>query len=145
MTSIARYLPALLILSACGHGSIDPAFTEYVTRFESSARDQGKAITVTNSIRFGIVDSHDGVQAVCDAGVITVDRNAWNGSVDLDREEIIFHELGHCTLGRQHLNDTEWDASLFYSVATSIMNLSRVDLSAYSVNRSEYIKELFHE
>lgn len=149
----------VLLVSACGRGTVDPAFSDYVTRFEQASQDHGKPTKVNNSISFGDLgnasetgsgeaESNETV-AVCHNGFlqahdIIVDKNAWTGMTDTDREEVIFHELGHCVLGRGHTNETQWNLTAGYKVATSVMNVERVNVSAYEASRDSYVDELFN-
>ena len=37
---------------------------------------------------------------------ITVDKASWDGMTDLGREQLMYHELGHCAMNMQHDNRT---------------------------------------
>jgi hypothetical protein len=62
--------------------------------------------------------------------------NAWKNN----REDLVFHELGHAFLGRVHRNDLLPVDSL----PASIMNFDRV-ANLYNFERDYYIDELFNE
>ncbi len=38
---------------------------------------------------------------------ITLDKQYWRSANDLQREFVVFHELGHCVLGLQHTDDSD--------------------------------------
>lgn len=68
---------------------------------------------------------------------IFIDPHWWKKASKEDREILIFHELAHCALGREH-SDGE-----FNGVALSIMNVKHINKDYYAKFRKEYIKELF--
>jgi hypothetical protein len=71
---------------------------------------------------------------------IELDQEYWDGADDLDRESLIFHELGHCVLDRDH--DEEFAPShIFILRPRSLMY--PVSFYQYRLHRMEYIKELF--
>ena len=70
---------------------------------------------------------------------INIDLDFWQSSNRLAKEFLIFHELGHCVLGRSH-NDTSTNG-----ICTSMMTSGEgICLSNYSFRtRDEYLDELF--
>lgn len=72
---------------------------------------------------------------------IILDETYWNESDMYDRESLVFHELGHCVLNKDH------DASMvsfFYFLdyrPKSIMH--PYSFYQYRLYRDDYIKELF--
>ncbi len=71
---------------------------------------------------------------------VLIDLPYWITSTTLKREFVVFHELGHCLLGRTHLNDANADGT-----CVSMMNSGDGGCrSIYSQqNRSSYLDELF--
>ena len=73
--------------------------------------------------------------------IIKIDKEAWDehDSDAVYKEALIFHEIGHCVLNRDH-----WDGVLDNGYAASIMNsnLNGV-LPRYSEDRAYYMDELF--
>jgi hypothetical protein len=71
---------------------------------------------------------------------IIVDRQYWNRATTTEREFLVFHELGHCYLNREHLDTQNADgscASIMHSGLTNCIN-------AYSPStRERYLDELF--
>jgi hypothetical protein len=53
-------------------------------------------------------------------------------------EALVYHELGHCLLSRQHLADTKPDGT-----PVSLMNPQGVPGDVYYAARDEYLAELF--
>ena len=140
-------------IAACGQGfytTMDIAgFEAQVLAFEDASYDAGKSIVITNLI----VRFNSNLQFSNEAGVcyinnpipyIEINTNYWNHASDTQKEILMFHELGHCILKRQHRNDTA------NSMPVSIMYFS-IDVWAtsaeqtyYESNRDTYIRELFN-
>lgn len=71
---------------------------------------------------------------------VIIDQVYWNQANDLEKEFVVFHELGHCFLGRNHL-DTQNSNGTCKSMMHSGQSNCR---NAYSVNtREDYLDELF--
>ncbi len=147
-------LGALGLFSAgCGQApshtaalNVDPAFSDYVSRFEQASVTYGRPIQVTDlTMQFGQVDSggESGARGDCSwvsgqTPVVTLSADAWSSSTDAEREELVFHELGHCVLGEKHvagINDQ--------GIPRSIMDPSEISGAIYSQNRDYYLTTLF--
>jgi hypothetical protein len=144
----------MLLFIGCGPGlknasvenRIDPALQPYYDRFVQAGMSEGvftSGIPIT--IEFGGISEADlasGVLANCTMGQfhIRVDAKAWNSSntTDIAKEYILFHELGHCILNREH--DTSHDRA---GHITSMM-YPYIDIGMYQIDKSYYIHELFH-
>lgn len=72
--------------------------------------------------------------------VINIDKTYWEKSNDLQREFLIFHELGHCALKRSHLNEAG-TAGKCISIMNSGENICSIKYN--SATRSAYLDELF--
>ncbi len=73
---------------------------------------------------------------------ITIDQRYWRSANDLQREYLIFHELGHCVLGRDHTDDADTNDNCI-SIMSSGTGTCRV---LYTLNnRSKLLDELFTE
>ena len=71
---------------------------------------------------------------------VLIDRAYWRRASDLEREMVVFHELGHCFLSRGHLDeaDSEGNCLSIMHSGTSGCNLN------YATNsRDEFLDELF--
>lgn len=64
---------------------------------------------------------------------IKLKKNVWGVLYPIEREALVFHELGHCILNRPHVEDVE-----------SLMNPS-INFGDYELDRNYYLKELFNE
>lgn len=129
------YVVALLFLSACGKPEpkvIDPAFLPLLNSFKQYANSYGKIYDYDISITF--VEKYDKANVVgqCTGNdTITIRRSFWNNVNDLQREDVLFHELGHCVMNLDHVP------------TPSIMNAQTLQLWYYAAYREELIKELF--
>lgn len=65
----------------------------------------------------------------------------WRSAHPIQKEVLVFHELGHCRLGRTH--DEEVLAVNNKTVKVSIMNSVIPDVQTYTQNQDGYISELF--
>ena len=111
---------------------VDPEFSVYVERFEAYHKED-----VNINIKFS--DIKDGYVGMCYpySNLIEIDREFWDAQPDSTKEAAIFHELGHCVLGRDHvpdLDDTGCPVSLMYYELRPV---------CYQLFREKYIKELF--
>ncbi len=71
---------------------------------------------------------------------IVIDQAFWNQASHLIKEMVIFHELGHCVLGRGH-KETSFPNGICQSIMRSGLGTCR---DAYtSENRDYFIEELF--
>jgi hypothetical protein len=100
-----RYLLILLTLSGCAPAYMEPEITPYANSF-----GQYMSVDLHDvSIKFGDLrsSSKERVLGVCrtadgHSGDITIDRSAWLEMDEISREQLIWHELGHCALARGH-------------------------------------------
>lgn len=70
--------------------------------------------------------------------LIKISRDDFDNHTDTENEITVFHELGHCILGRQHFDERHpsWRKK-------SIMHTFAVKESDYLAHRAEYLDELF--
>lgn len=125
-----------LFLTACGAGPkhVDPALLPYFQRFE----------TLTGVATAGVSGSIETVPAVrigeCYNGAVRIDTAYWDKATDDQREETVFHELGHCAMGLRHVGKVDGICPV------SIMYPLEFGLSAcYSVYKEHYAAELVLE
>ena len=142
----------VLILLSCNkdeeleYGFVDGRLSPYFERFEQEASIRGVVTDLSpESIEAFIQNIFPGtVAGQCQRNdnrpsQIIIDETIWNESSDTEKEFLIFHELGHCILGRPHLDSAHTDGR-----CTSIMHsVSGVCRNEYESRRSEYLDELF--
>jgi len=71
---------------------------------------------------------------------IVIDQSFWNSASELEREYVVFHELGHCLLGRDH-DDTKDSSGKCISIMQS--GDGGCDGIYNSQNRNSLLNELF--
>lgn len=130
-----RAIVLMLLLSACGR-EVDPRALPYVEKFRQEAINRGVAVNVLGTSVVVDPDFNEpGKAAVCDWG--TFGKTIRLGpAVPLDDEyrlsveAVIFHELGHCALTKDHVE------------TDSIMNAT-TPIHSYPGRRTEYLDEFF--
>lgn len=127
---------------------VESGLWPYFIAFEKEAKERGFDIDLVELGISGVIKSIDdlGVAGTCQYGNhiahVTIDRSYWNNSSSLNREYVVFHELGHCALGRGHD-----ESSYNNGICKSLMNSGLGHcIPAYNTqNRERYLDELFHE
>lgn len=133
-----------------GNRTIDSALAPTLASFNAYAALQGVSIPASREdnliLEFDLLGqpgaSGGMVVGMCLIGpygangtlafVAQIDKAYWTASNPTVREEVVFHELGHCLLGRQHRND-----------ANSLMNAFLLPESTYDQDHAGFIAELF--
>lgn len=126
----------------------NPVFSEYVQEFEQRGRiimNDGSFTVGDIPINFGDTEN-DSFQGVCfeypdGTKEVIIRQSWWNGASDEYRESLVFHELGHCRLGRDHLDDVRAVGNGTHKV--SMMNSIIVAPQNYKDHKDGYHKELF--
>jgi len=148
------YIAVLLIsLSACTKEqqaypvSIVADLQPYIDRFVAEGEQRG--ITVDFSIEglsAQLVSiATQGVPGQCQQyseqeNELLIDRSFWDFYTEEQREVLIFHELGHCYLNRDHKDSSDVNGnclSLMRSTTTICL------LENYSLERATLLNELF--
>ncbi len=121
----------------------------YFMRFEAAGSERSLNIDLTTSRITGVIEeiSKENVIGKCsysyhDPKKVTVDLEFWSSASDLYKEFIVFHELGHCYLGRDHLEE-----SFPNGRCISIMRSGLGDCWDFYNGRTqkEYVDELFDQ
>lgn len=157
--STLLFILSLIIFSACQkdlagdsnleniNANIPEALTPYFQTFKEKASENGlivdyEAANLTAEIK---LINEGSVAGTCstnghDLRHITIDKAFWNQASHLVKEMIIFHELGHCILGRGH-EEGSFSNGICRSIMRSGLGTCR---DAYiSQNRDYFIEELF--
>lgn len=126
---------------------IPESLVPHFQSFQKEAEAQGTVIDyVDASVSAEMTTINQGsVAGTCttnghDLRHIVIDQKFWNRASHLTREMIVYHELGHCILGRGHRED-----SFSNGACKSIMRSGTGScLDAYTVaNRDYFVAELF--
>ena len=143
----------ILTLAHCGDSDIyileeevDEEIVGYFRSFAFEAALRGRTIDWDlERIATEFIDSETDAIGSCltyddGSNLITIDKTNWDISSDVEREFLIFHELGHCLLERSHTN-----TSNLRGVCASIMNSGEnICFLNYNTNtRNDYLNELF--
>lgn len=137
-----------ILLGSCRHENMQvypDEFKPYVDEFFFQANQHGRGLNETHfnfSIKFGDTDDEVGAFCFFKGNAITVDREGWKYWDHFQKERIIFHELGHCLLNRNHQN-AETTSNECFSIMNEGDGCSFNPLSAYW--RDYYMDELFNE
>lgn len=151
-----RFLSVLILGSlafACQKESsspqltVDEAFVPYFEAFEQAGAERGLAIELLSQDIGAVFDGGLETQMAgkctsfsSGARIIYIDPQSWAERSELEREFLIFHELGHCYLGREHLDEADEDG-----FCVSIMQSGEGSCTGrYNrLNRTELLDELF--
>lgn len=127
--------------------SVEADLRPYFVSFINEGAERGVAVDIEEAGISAVIDNiHEGnVVGTCSWGYvdgkeIVIDRSFWNESNDNWREYVVYHELGHCFLERDHL-----DASYPNGTCVSIMYSGTGGCSEVygTSNREDYLDELF--
>lgn len=134
-----------LLLAACGdrperyHNGIDPEFQQFFDEFTFDAGKHGRIISYDIAINFHEIPENGRCRH--EAREILINKDVWEGIGLKERKALIYHELGHCLLGRDH--DDEMMRIPGCACNASIMHPDMMSGFAFEMYEEEYIYELF--
>ena len=124
-----------------GNFLTDPAFVAYVQEFEYYNRSS------VSHIPIGFVDLKDEYAGMCHRisyggrvvyAYIEIDKEYWGRASELQKINLIFHELGHCALNRDHP-----PADSVRMCPTSFMHYQIMSDWCLQEHFNEYMEEMF--
>lgn len=127
---------------------MDPEIEVYFVSFEYEANQRGVDINIEDEQLVGyFTEIEEDIVGQCakltdGSKEVRIDLDYWNKSNELEREFLIFHELGHCILNRSHTDDSDESGtclSMMNSGLGNCRNLYR------NTNRAEMLDELFDQ
>ena len=130
-------------------GDITSELAPYFRTFQEEARQHGLIVDYKSAnLTAELIQIDEGsVAGTCSTNGlnlrhITIDQSFWNKASPLLKEMVIFHELGHCILGRGHS-----EGRLENGACRSIMRSGLGScIDAYNgSSRDYYVEELFVE
>ena len=140
---------AALCLVGCGSNAppnIDPAFDSIVNKWNNLSTQQ-----VNVDIQFKSLASSADIVGECQytddvsnpvGQIIYIDRTFWDNAADVVKEQMLFHELGHCVLLLIHhdctMNGVKPESIMFPRIFSEYVNGD----SVYANNEAYYIAEL---
>lgn len=130
-----------------GFANVDEALWVYFDRFELEASERGITIDIRSENITGNISeiNTEHVAGTCNYSYrnpnkVTIDQEFWSRSGDRYREFVVFHELGHCVLYREHKEDAN-----AFNICESIMRSGTgtcID-NYVRTTRDVYLDELF--
>ena len=126
---------------------VDPALWSYFSSFEEEAAARGLDIDLFAANITGEIAEIDEEHVAgrwtfssAAPNAVTIDKSFWDQSSQLFREFVVFHELGHCFLGRGHEEGTNVNGT-----CKSIMRSGVEDCrdNYRTTTRAAYLNELF--
>jgi hypothetical protein len=135
----------LLSLSSCLHkplpepGEIDPEIKPYIQMFEN---EYGKSL---GRLTVQFAPTLDNASGMClqHWRSVVIKKEHWDKYNGLQREQLIFHELGHCVLGIRGHNNNMTDYCPDSIMHENIFNEWQSE-NCYAEDRDYYIAELFN-
>lgn len=111
MKKIIAYLIFISLVFSCSNEKeqiIPIEFSRYVDMFFEEGNQRGLNVNLSDidlELRFGTQSGT--IAATCSQrdNVIMIDEAKWNEMSEEKKTWLIFHELGHCVLDREHRND----------------------------------------
>lgn len=129
------------------YANVDRELWPYFHAFEKAAISRGFTIDLSKTNIFGTIEDIDNqnVAGTCSYGGrsnykdVIIDKTFWNQARNLNREYIVFHELGHCYLFRDH-HEACFVNNTYVSMMRSGTGFCRDNYS--SQTRDYYLDEL---
>lgn len=143
---------SILILGSCAKDEepeflIDAPLQEYFDRFAVEAGLRNIPIDyvemmISGDIRFITTPNVIGQcgHTEKEPNIVIVDKLYWDSADDLEREFLVFHELGHCALKLGHLDDSDAQGNCI-SIMTSGTGACQINYT--EATREELLDELF--
>lgn len=130
-----------------GYANVPVALWDYFERFETEAADRGLLIDlVALDISAEIAEiPEDHVAGTCTyghnhPGHIVIDKPFWEQAPENWKEMIIFHELGHCVLHRDHRDGAYSNGACLSIMRSGLGNC--ID-NYHQATREFYLDELY--
>lgn len=159
---MSKFLPILAFLIclmlSCKKEAvfIDPELAVYIDRFLEEAAKRELEVDVDNLQAFILPEVTEGETRLCGKGYspifgdnirrIDISQFCWEFATDIEKEILVFHELGHALLDREHQSSKMQNGrnrSIMFSGATCNVYTSYTD--CHTQMRQFYINELFNE
>jgi len=144
----ANATPAEVNLSDKQYPGVDPVLWPYFRAFEGEGASRGLNIDLKSIEITGVIEEleEEGVAGQCSYAShrpnhIVIDRQFWMNSSDLYKEFVVFHEIGHCFLLRDHRED-QYTNGTCVSIMRSGLGDCRDNYNPS--NRAFYLDELFN-
>jgi hypothetical protein len=128
-------------------------FAKYVESFVTEGEKRGKHIDVSNlTIGFNNEFMNAHIVGGClrtraangglTGGTIRIKADIWKEASTEHREELIYHEMGHCVLDREHNDEETFEGRPKSYMHPSLLVSNNND---YESRKTEYLDELFKD
>lgn len=147
----------IIVLGSCGkhQSKVEDRLIPYFDRFADESSKRGVVFDYVSEEIEGSIRSIDsligssGVLGLCQPETvrkpfseIVIDEEFWSDATDLQREYVVFHELGHCFLDRDHPSPAQADS---LGNCMSIMAAGNATCNGIDVYSEERRKMLLDE
>jgi hypothetical protein len=138
-----RLVLLALLLTACAPYKpfvpyIDPSAEPFVKEFEEIYHTEVLVNVYVTELPVNI----GGECIESENRTIELNKPYWEAISYFGKEQLLFHELGHCVLNRGHRNDLG-QVGIYFNVPMSIMYYMAFGETAYyQANRTYYLQEL---
>ncbi len=122
-------------------------FQSYVDSFLNEAKIRNFDLTASN-INFYLADiENEDVGGICRQRreEIIIDRENWEIADEASKERLVFHELGHCILGRLHRNESTKNGDCISFMNGNENGFSCSKNLESTLWRTYYLDELFNK
>jgi hypothetical protein len=149
---IAFLVAIVLVAGSCNKDNtpdyfVDAPLQPYFDRFEVEAAKRGVtidlvALQVSGDVRLISASQVIGecIHTEKEPNTVVVDVVYWNSANELEKEFLIFHELGHCALNRDHIDDSDMNGDCV-SMMTSGTGTCHINYT--EATREALLDELF--
>lgn len=152
-------LPLIVLLSSCSNDDevvyrVDSTLNTYLQRFLTEASKRGITFNLEKTglrLEFGSLDGNVAGTTYFENPIrIVIDKSYWtevakSQNVDELYEDLVFHELGHGLLNRQHTNEYLSNGDWKSIMCGGDMRDNRSwNINYRSIRREYYINELFN-
>lgn len=129
--------------------TIDPELQPYFDAFVEEGSKRGRTIQMDEYLLTASIQEINrpkiAGQCTQSEGTISqilIDQKYWRGYSTLQRESLVFHELGHCILKRSHRDDKDLNGNCVSIMESGAGNC---EMLYNTENRPFYLDELFSE
>jgi len=126
---------------------VDQKLWPFFEKFEKEAKQRGLTIDlVTQKIQGKIASVPESHVGLCSRTTnsnltVTIDKIFWETNSALNKELLVFHELGHCSLNQGHRENSAADGGICKSIMRSGTGACIDNYKAS--NRKNYLDDLF--
>ena len=139
MNKIIITICFLFVFSCERKTKIDPVLMPYMEMFLNEGIKRGVNVSINCSVEFGHIKQAGKTEIKGGSVKVIINLAVWDNMGEEARELLIFHELGHAVLKRNHLD------KIMEGCCVSIMDFAAPIncLKCYKEKRTDYLDELF--